>query len=52
MTIMPHNHQMWTVIGMYTGRFDIKRAVRRFEDANQLLREPIVEIEGSKSKYH
>jgi predicted metal-dependent enzyme (double-stranded beta helix superfamily) len=22
MTLMPHNHQMWTVIGMYTGRED------------------------------
>jgi predicted metal-dependent enzyme (double-stranded beta helix superfamily) len=22
MTIMPHNHQMWAVIGMYTGRED------------------------------
>ena len=22
MTIMPHNHQMWAVIGVYTGRED------------------------------
>src|SRR5687768_6025838 len=22
MTVMPHNHQMWAVIGMYTGRED------------------------------
>ena len=22
MTIMPHNHQMWAVIGIYTGRED------------------------------
>jgi predicted metal-dependent enzyme (double-stranded beta helix superfamily) len=22
MTLMPHNHQMWTVIGIYTGRED------------------------------
>ena len=22
MTVMPHNHQMWAVIGVYTGRED------------------------------
>jgi len=22
MTIMPHNHRMWAVIGIYTGRED------------------------------
>jgi predicted metal-dependent enzyme (double-stranded beta helix superfamily) len=22
MTLMPHNHQMWAVIGLYTGRED------------------------------
>src|ERR1700751_2990497 len=34
MTIMPHNHQMWAVIGVYTGRED-NIFWRRVKDAPQ-----------------
>ena len=33
MTIMPHNHQMWAVIGIYSGRED-NTFWRRIEDKN------------------
>jgi predicted metal-dependent enzyme (double-stranded beta helix superfamily) len=33
MTIMPHNHQMWAVIGIYTGRED-NVFWRRLPDGN------------------
>ncbi len=32
MTVMPHNHEMWAVIGIYTGRED-NRFWRRIDDA-------------------
>ena len=33
MTVMPHNHEMWAVIGIYTGRED-NMFWRRIEDAD------------------
>jgi predicted metal-dependent enzyme (double-stranded beta helix superfamily) len=36
MTLMPHNHQMWAVIGIYTGREDNIFWRRRPERASQL----------------
>ncbi len=36
MTLMPHNHQMWTVIGIYTGREDNIFWRRRTDRPHQL----------------
>ena len=38
MAIMPHNHQMWAVIGVYTGRED-NIFWRRIKDAEPLSRD-------------
>jgi predicted metal-dependent enzyme (double-stranded beta helix superfamily) len=45
MTIMPHNHRMWAVIGMYTGRED-NIFWRRLEDGDGGTR---IEAAGAKS---
>jgi predicted metal-dependent enzyme (double-stranded beta helix superfamily) len=35
MMVMPHNHHMWAIIGVYGGREDNIFWRRIFEDANQ-----------------
>ena len=41
MTIMPHNHEMWAVIGIYTGRED-NMFWRRVEGAPTAISKPLV----------
>ena len=38
MTMMPHNHQMWAVIGIYTGREDNIFWRRRLGEPDEALR--------------